>query len=290
MLASFLIAALLAGPQVGVTMHVPPGPDAPPNVRSFVWIPELSVPVGGLEYGIRAPLFNTRFDCRGPRCSTGGTGNPALTVTWRTALGGDGPPAPPRPSGTALRPTSPGEEAPRSPPWWTSVTLRLHAPLADPDLDDGRAARDVALIDPELWPDLTPDALPLVLVGRFVRRAPRWLLVDAEGSLAGLLPVLDRAHAGGGVVGSARADLHLVVAGDDPVALSVFARARWTTAVLEETASQLAPGSGVRFTFGAPPAYAVAVEAAARFLVWHDDPRLPDAFFPGFTVAAALGF
>ncbi len=289
MTAPILLILFTTGgaPQARVEMHAPPGPDAFPNVRSVVWIPEARIPVGPVEATVRVPVFNTRFDCRGDRCSTVGNGNPALGVALRFELGVDQEPAP-EPSGTARRPTTVAR-ASRTPGWWTRLALRVHAPLTDPDLDGGRAARDVAILAPELWPELTPDALPVVMEVTTSRHLTSWFALEGELRLAGLFGIGD-GPPGGGLVSSFRLDTSFHVAGRKPVALSLFGRGLLVGVALEPASAMFSPMVGGRLGVGPSPVPYVEIEAAVRFLAWHDDSRLPDRFVPGGMISFAVGF
>ncbi len=282
-----LAAAISAAPSVRLEAHSAPGPDAFPNARSFVWIPSVRHPLGAFELGARAPAFRVRRDCRIEDCTTTGAGNPSLELAWSVEIGGAPSAGPPRPSGTAVRPealaTAPVSAAPG---WTTRLAARIHAPLADSDLDGGRAARVAGLLAPELWPDVTPDALPLVLTAEIRRPIRSWLSVEGDLMLAGLIPV----SGGGGVLGALRGDGHFAVAGDEPVRLTAFVRGLLSADTIEGTSAMLSPAAGVRLRIGAEATPSFALEVATRLVAWHADDDLPDTFFPGFSAALVVGF
>lgn len=284
--ALLLLAALNAAPSAEAAIHVAPGPDAFPNARSIVWIPAIRYPVGPVEVGVRAPVFSVRRDCRVENCSTSGLGNPALEVAWYFEIGRTGDAPPTRPSGTAVRPDPDAPPPPPpSPGWITRVAGRVHAPLSDPELDEGRSARTAGQLAPELWPDVTPDALPVVVEAGTSRRLSSWLAVEGEAMLAGLVPL----DGDGGVVAAVRADGHVLVAGQGPVALSVFGRGRMSVDALDDASAMFSPGAGARFRVGSGPVPGFSIEVAARFVAWHADDDLPDDFVPGFDAAIVVG-
>ncbi len=282
-----LAAALTVAPSAQVVMHAAPGPDAFPNARSVVWIPEIRHPLASLELGVRAAFYNVRRDCRVDNCSTTGVGNPALSLAWYFEVGATPEPPPPAPSGSAVRPeVSDDGPPPASPGWITRVAARVHAPLSDPDLDDGRSARAAGLLAPELWPDLTPDALPIVLEADTRKRLNSWFATEGRLLLAGLVPT----SGDGGVLAALKADAHFVVVGRDPLALSVFGRGLFSVDSVEGGSAMFSPVAGARVRLGSGPVPRLQLEIAARFVAWHSDDVLPESFFPGYSASLAVGF
>ena len=48
--------------------------------------------------------------------------------------------------------------------------------------------------------------------------------------------------------------------------------------------------AGGRIKLGDDPVPRMVLEVGARFVVWHDDDALPEAFFPGYSASLAVGF
>lgn len=257
-------------PAVSGRLVSPPAPDDPDrNVRATVWIPGFDQPLDGVAPGIlshglvldaRVPFFSVDFPCRGGTCDTTAVGNPSIGASLRRRVG----------------------------VWRTQVGLRLYAPLADGDLDDGRPHRDAAALAPELLPDLTPDAVPLAGTALAHARLYPWLALEGEALAAGLIPTADD---GGGALLSARLDAHLIAAGDDPAALGIFVRSRMTGRFVEPNAGSVHGIGGARFTLGGEPTLPrLRLEVAARMALWNNDPRLEDlSMLAGYQATLAVG-
>ncbi len=103
--------------------------------------------------------------------------------------------------------------------------------------------------------------------------------------VAGLIPL----DGDGGVVTAVRADAHVVVAGSDPLAFTLFGRGRFSADVLDDASAMFSPGAGARLRIGSGPVPSFSIEVAARFVAWHADDDLPDSFVPGYGATIVVG-
>ncbi len=246
-------------PTARASLSAPAVPREGTNVRALVWIPEARVPIRAWDIALRAPVLHTRFDCRGDRCDSLAPGNPGVEVARRFEA-----------YGFELR-----------------AAGRLHIPFGWLDVDQGRPARDVVALAPELAGDVDPDTLPLVFELHGHRRPRSWFAFEGRALLAALLPATEDLV--GGAVLSLRSDAHFFIAGEAPHGVSVFARAYTSASLIEPVSGMFVPSLGGRFHLGSAMHPRIGVELATRLYTFHTDERLPSRFSPGFEAAISMG-